>query len=64
MAGYATTYWSVKIEEMLSLGFSTQHIAKQFNIPHNVLLKALEERRQERNEWQKKIDEKYKNKNI
>ena len=59
-----TDYWVVEIDEMLSIGFSTKHIAKKLNIPHEVLLKVLKERRQERDEWQKIIDEKYKGKNI
>ena len=43
------------------MGFSTKHIAKKFNIPHEVLLEALEERRQQRDDWQKIINKKYKN---
>ena len=46
------------------MGFSTQHVAKKFNIPHEVLLEVLKERRQQRDDWQSKIDEKYKGKNI
>ena len=43
------------------MGFSTKHIAKKFNIPHEVLLEALEKRRAARDEWQQKVNEKYKN---
>ena len=41
------------------MGFSTKHIAKKFNIPHEVLLQVLEERRQQRDEWQAIINKKY-----
>ena len=43
---------------------STKDIAKRLNIPHEVLLQVLKERRQQRDEWQQKINEKYKGKNI
>lgn len=43
------------------MGFSTKHIASRLNIPHEVLLEALEKRRQQRDDWQKIINEKYKN---
>lgn len=42
-------------------GFSTQHVAKKLNIPHEVLLEVLKERRQQRDEWQAIINKKYKN---
>ena len=56
-----TDYWVVEIDEMLSMGFSTKHIAARLGIPHDVLLEALEQRRQERNRHQAIVNEKYKN---
>lgn len=50
MTRMCTDYWVVEIDEMLSMGFSTKHIAKQLNIPHNILLKALEKRRKNRDD--------------
>ena len=64
MTRMCTDYWVVEIDEMLSMGFSTRHIAARLNIPHDVLLEALEKRRQQRDDWQQKIDESYKGKNI
>lgn len=40
-------------------GFSTQHVAKKLNIPHEVLLEVLQERKAARDEWQQKINKKY-----
>ena len=59
MTRKATTQWCAEIEEALDYGMSTKYIATKLNIPHEILLKVLEERRQQRDEWQKKIDEKY-----
>lgn len=56
-----TDYWVVEIDEMLGMGFSTKHIAKKFNIPHEVLLEVLEQRRQERDRHQAIVNKKYKN---
>lgn len=64
MTRKATTEYCVEIEQALDYGMSTKYIAKRLNIPHEVLLKVLEERRQQRDDWQKIIDEKYKGKNI
>lgn len=61
MTRKCTDYWVVEIDEMLSLGFSTKAIAKKLGIPHEVLLEVLEKRKQQRDEWQQKINEKYKN---
>lgn len=41
------------------MGFSTKHIAKKFNIPHEVLLEVLQERKAARDEWQEIINKKY-----
>ena len=62
MTRKATTQWNVEIEEMLSMGFSTKHIAKKLNIPHDILLQVLEERRQQRDEWQQIVNDKKKKK--
>lgn len=59
MSRKATTQWCVEIDEMLSIGFSTKHIAKKLNIPHEILLQVLAERRQQRDDWQAIINKKY-----
>ena len=59
MTRMCTDYWVVEIDEMLSIGFSTKHIAKKLNIPHEILLQVLEERRQQRDEWQQIVNDKY-----
>ena len=64
MSRMCTDYWVVEIDEMLSMGFSTRHIAARLNIPHETLLKVLEERKKERDKWQEIINEQYKGKNI
>ena len=64
MTRMCTDYWVVEIDEMLSMGFSKRHIAARLNIPHETLLKALEERKKERDKWQEIINEQYKGKNI
>ena len=64
MTRKCTDYWVVEIDEMLSMGFSTKSIAKRLNIPYDVLLKILAERKQQRDEWQQIVNDKYKNKNI
>ena len=61
MTRKCTDYWVVEIDEMLGMGFSTKHIAARLGIPHDVLLQVLEERRQQRDEWQEIINKKYKN---
>lgn len=64
MTRKATTEYCVEIEEALDYGMSTKYIAKKLNIPHDILLQVLAERRQQRDEWQQIVNDKYKNKNI
>ena len=59
MTRKASTQWCAEIEEALDYGMSTKYIAKKLNIPHEILLQVLEERRQQRDDWQKIIDKKY-----
>ena len=61
MTRKCTDYWVVEIDDMLSLGFSTKAIAKKLGIPHEVLIRNLEERKAARDEWQQIINKKYKN---
>ena len=61
MTRKCTDYWVVEIDEAISMGMSTKTIAKRLGIPHEVLLEALEKRRQQRDDWQAIINEKYKN---
>ena len=59
MTRRATTEYVVEIDEALDYGMSTKYIAKRLNIPHEVLLQVLKERRQQRDEWQAIINKKY-----
>ena len=59
MTRKATTQWNVEIEEMLSMGFSTKYIAARLGISEEILLEVIKEKREQRDEWQKIIDEKY-----
>lgn len=64
MTRMCTDYWVVEIDEMLSMGFSTKAIAKKLGIPHEILIRNLQERKAARDDWQAIINDKYKNKNI
>lgn len=64
MSMFATSHYQTEIEEYISMGFSTKAIAAKLNIPENVLIRNLQERRAARDEWQQKVNEKYKGKNI
>lgn len=64
MSMFATTYHQAEIDEAISMGMSTKTIAKRLGIPHEVLIRVLQERRAARDEWQQIVNEKYKNKNI
>ena len=59
MTRRATTEYCVEIEEALDYGMSTKYIAKKLNIPHEILLQVLAERRQQRDDWQAIINKKY-----
>ena len=61
MPMFATSHYQTEIEEYISMGFSTKAIAAKLNIPENVLIRNLEERRAARDEWQQKVNKKYKN---
>ena len=61
MSMFATSYYQTEIDEAISMGMSTKAIAKRLGIPHEVLIRNLQERRAARDEWQAIINEKYKN---
>ncbi len=61
MPMFATSYYQTEIDEYISMGFSTKAIAAKLNIPEKVLIRNLQERRAARDEWQQKINKKYKN---
>ena len=61
MPMFATSYHQIEIDEMIGLGFSTKAIAAKLNIPEKVLIRNLQERKAARDEWQQKINKKYKN---
>lgn len=61
MPMFATSHYQTEIDEAISMGMSTKAIAKRLGIPHDVLIRNLEERKAARDEWQQKVNEKYKN---
>ena len=61
MTRKCTDYWVVEIDEAISMGMSTKAIAKRLGIPHDVLIRNLQERKAARDEWQQIINKKYKN---
>ena len=61
MPMFATSHYQTEIDEYISMGFSTKAIAAKLNIPEKILIRNLEERKAARNEWQQKVNEKYKN---
>lgn len=61
MPMFATSHYQTEIDEYISMGFSTKAIAAKLNIPEKVLIRNLQERRAARDEWQQKVNKKYKN---
>ena len=64
MTRRATTEYCVEIDQALDYGMSTKYIAARLGISEEILLEVIKEKREQRDEWQKIIDEKYEGKRI